>query len=94
LHVIRCTISDDFLSERHEVDPDSRKLVCIGRLTGQKGQLFLIDAIGDLVAEGIDVNLTLAGDGEMRQIIEEPFFTPHQAFSTSNSSMRIGLVFE
>jgi colanic acid/amylovoran biosynthesis glycosyltransferase len=71
LHVVRCTISDDFLSERHGVDPDSRKLVCIGRLTGQKGQLFLIDAIGDLVDEGVDVNLTLAGDGEMREIIEE-----------------------
>lgn len=70
LHVVRCTIGEDFLKEIHPVDADSRKLVCIGRLTGQKGQLLLIDAVHQLVEQGIDVNLVLCGDGEMRDAIE------------------------
>lgn len=70
LHVVRCTIGEDFLKEIHPVDADSRKLVCIGRLTGQKGQLLLIDAVHQLVKQGIDVNLVLCGDGEMRDAIE------------------------
>ena len=70
LHVVRCTIGEDFLREIHPVDPDSRKLVCIGRLTGQKGQLLLIDAVHQLVEQGLDVTLVLCGDGEMRNAIE------------------------
>ncbi len=71
MHVIRCTIGDDFLKQIHPVDESSSKLVCIGRLTAQKGQLLLIDAVHQLVSEGIDVQLVLAGDGEMRRAIED-----------------------
>ena len=45
-------------------------LVSIGRLVEQKGQLLLIDAVADAVAEGADVTLTLVGDGPMRSEIE------------------------
>src|SRR5690606_18965936 len=47
-----------------------RTLVCIGRLTPQKGQLLLVDAIKRLADEGVDAKLVLAGDGEMRLEIE------------------------
>jgi glycosyltransferase involved in cell wall biosynthesis len=46
------------------------RLVCVGRLCEQKGQLLLVRAVAQLVARGIPVELVLAGDGEMRGEIE------------------------
>lgn len=71
LHVIRCTINDDFLSRYEPQTVNTNQFVCIGRLTAQKGQLLLIDAIASLVRDGVDIRLVLAGDGEMRTVIEE-----------------------
>ena len=45
--------------------------MCVGRLCEQKGQLLLIDAVRLLRERGVDVSLTLAGDGELRAAIEE-----------------------
>ncbi|NQW94448.1 MAG: glycosyltransferase [Polaromonas sp.] len=47
------------------------RLVCVGRLCEQKGQLLLIKAMYQLTQKGIDIELVLAGDGEMRQPLEE-----------------------
>ena len=46
------------------------RLVCIGRLCEQKGQLLLIEAFRRLLERGADAHLTLAGDGELRPAIE------------------------
>jgi colanic acid/amylovoran biosynthesis glycosyltransferase len=45
-------------------------LVCVGRLCAAKGQLLLIEAVHQLVSEGIPVQLVLVGDGELRPTIE------------------------
>jgi colanic acid/amylovoran biosynthesis glycosyltransferase len=50
--------------------PDVPRLVCIGRLSGQKGQLILLQAAAVLMREGVPFELVLAGDGEMRAVIE------------------------
>ncbi len=71
LHVIRCTINDDFLSQYQPQTVDTNQFVCIGRLTPQKGQLLLVEAVAQLVAQGVDVKLVLAGDGDIRDIIEQ-----------------------
>ena len=42
----------------------------MGRLCEQKGQLLLVEAAHRLAAEGIDFELVLAGDGELRAEIE------------------------
>ncbi|MBC8057219.1 MAG: glycosyltransferase [Rhizobiales bacterium] len=42
------------------------RLVCVGRLCEQKGQLLLVQALHRVVARGVAVELVLAGDGEMR----------------------------
>jgi glycosyltransferase involved in cell wall biosynthesis len=47
--------------------------VCVGRLTEQKGQLLLLDALAELEREGTPFELVLAGDGPMRPLIEEQF---------------------
>lgn len=46
------------------------RLVCVGRLCEQKGQLLLLEAAGILAAQGVAFELVLAGDGEMRDEIE------------------------
>lgn len=50
--------------------PAAPRLVCVGRLCEQKGQLLLIEAAGRLAAKGIRFELVLVGDGEMRAEIE------------------------
>lgn len=50
--------------------PNKPKMVCVGRLCEQKGQLLLIEAAKKLADKAIDFELVLAGDGEMRQEIE------------------------
>ena len=42
----------------------------MGRLCEQKGQLLLVEAARRLVAQGVELQLVLAGDGEMRGAIE------------------------
>lgn len=71
LNVIRCTINDEFLSQRQPLETDTNQFVCIGRLTPQKGQLLLVEAVAMLVEQGVDVRLVLAGDGEIRDVLEQ-----------------------
>ena len=46
------------------------RLVCVGRLCEQKGQLLLAEAAARLFAEGHQFQLVFVGDGEMRGEIE------------------------
>ena len=46
------------------------RLVCVGRLCEQKGQMLLLEAAKNLHDAGLDFELILAGDGEMRAEIE------------------------
>ncbi|MGH8464141.1 MAG: glycosyltransferase, partial [Pseudomonas sp.] len=46
------------------------RLVCVGRLCEQKGQLLLIEAARMLAALALTFELVLAGDGEMREEIQ------------------------
>lgn len=70
VRVVHCGLERAF----HEVVPvpvpDAPRLVCVGRLCEQKGQLLLIEAAGRLAEKGIDFELVLAGDGEMRGELE------------------------
>jgi glycosyltransferase involved in cell wall biosynthesis len=70
VQVVHCGLESAF----HDVSPQpvtaTPRLVCVGRLCEQKGQLLLVDAISRLAAKGIACELVLAGDGEMRPEIE------------------------
>jgi glycosyltransferase involved in cell wall biosynthesis len=50
--------------------PTMRRLVCVGRLCEQKGQMLLLEAARLLAERGVIYELVLAGDGEMRGAIE------------------------
>ena len=46
------------------------KLVNIGRFVEQKGQLVLVEAMAEVARRGVDVKLSLVGDGPMRRPLE------------------------
>ncbi len=68
--VVHCGLERSF----HEVAPvgvpTAPRLVCVGRLCEQKGQLLLLEAARVLAARSIAFELVLAGDGEMRGQVE------------------------
>lgn len=70
IHVVRCTVNPELLAPPPPLDPTSDLLLCVGRLTPQKGQLLLVDAFARLVAAGGPGRLVFAGDGELRPQIE------------------------
>jgi glycosyltransferase involved in cell wall biosynthesis len=71
IRVVRCVVGVGFFAEAAPLDPASRTLVCVGRLSAQKGQLLLLEAFQALLETGAKARLVLAGDGEMRPLLEE-----------------------
>lgn len=71
IQVVRCAVGGAFLDPPAPVAPASRTLLCIGRLSAQKGHLVLLDAAARLAGDGVDFELVLAGDGEMRAAVEQ-----------------------
>jgi len=70
IHVCRCGVDERFLSAPPIEPPPDRRLVCVGRLAEQKGQLVLLQAARELVEQGENFEVLLIGDGPMRQQLE------------------------
>ncbi|WP_176510849.1 MULTISPECIES: glycosyltransferase family 4 protein [Pseudomonas] len=68
--VVHCGLEPAFHQVAPVPAPAAPRLVCVGRLCEQKGQLLLLQAAQQLAGQGIDFELVLAGDGEMRAQIE------------------------
>ena len=71
LRVVRCAV--DIAALPRPLRDHARapvELVSVGRMSPEKGQLGLIDALARMVDKGLDVRLTLVGDGPLRQSIE------------------------
>lgn len=71
IHVVRCGLEASFLASQPSPVPDNARLVCVGRLCEQKGQLLLIDAAQQVANEVPGFELVLAGDGPMRGLLEQ-----------------------
>jgi colanic acid/amylovoran biosynthesis glycosyltransferase len=70
VRVVHCGLDGEFLQQALTPPPPTPKLVCVGRLCEQKGQLLLLRALHRLREQGLRVELVLAGDGEMRPEVE------------------------
>lgn len=70
VHVVHCGLDAAFYNVPPTDPPDVPRLVCVGRLCEQKGQLLLINALALVAQRGIAWELVLAGDGEMRADVE------------------------
>ncbi|MHB1140946.1 MAG: glycosyltransferase family 4 protein [Sulfuricaulis sp.] len=71
IHVVRCGLDSGFLRQPFKPISSTMQLVCVGRLSEQKGQLLLVEAAARLRDEGRKFELLLVGDGEMRPQIEQ-----------------------
>jgi glycosyltransferase involved in cell wall biosynthesis len=70
IKVIHCGLEAAFYDVAPTPPPAALRLVCVGRLCEQKGQLLLLEATARLAAKGMRFDLRLVGDGEMRNELE------------------------
>jgi colanic acid/amylovoran biosynthesis glycosyltransferase len=70
IKIVRCGLDAAFTSEPPRGMIASTTLVTIGRLSEQKGQLVLLDALAALARAGITVKTIIAGDGPLRPLLE------------------------
>jgi colanic acid/amylovoran biosynthesis glycosyltransferase len=68
--VVHCGLEKSFYDISSRPVTANSCLVCVGRLCEQKGQLLLLEAAHGLARKGIQFEVVLAGDGEMRAEIE------------------------
>ena len=64
--VVHCGLESAFHEVAPVQPPAAPRLVCVGRLSKEKGQLLLVEAAYRLAKKGINFELVLAGDGELR----------------------------
>lgn len=66
IEVVRCGVDAMFLEAEPTDVPNVPRLINIGRVAEQKGQMLLIEAAGRLAARGIACEVVIVGDGPMR----------------------------
>ncbi len=69
--IVHCGIDKSYLETTPTRPPDTRRFVCVARLSAEKGQLLMIAAARRLRDAGIHCEVVLAGDGQMRPILED-----------------------
>lgn len=70
VNVVHCGLERAFYDVQAVPIPATPRLVCVGRLSMEKGQLLLLNAVTHLARKGINLELVLAGDGDMRPELE------------------------
>jgi len=69
--VVHCGVDQEFLNQPIVPIPQEPRLVCVGRLSEQKGHLLLLEAVKQLALEGLEFKLILVGDGSLRSEIDQ-----------------------
>lgn len=70
ISVVHCGLDEGYREAPAQGFNAVHRFVCVGRLSPEKGQFVLIDALAELQRQGVDAELVLAGDGELRSAIE------------------------
>ena len=70
MHVVHCGLGPELLEAKACRLPNAMRFVCVGRLSPEKGTPLLLEAAARLVAEGVDLELVLVGDGPQRAALE------------------------
>jgi glycosyltransferase involved in cell wall biosynthesis len=71
IQVVHCGLEKRFYSESSDQPAPARRLISVGRLVPEKGQLLLVEATARLALKGVRFELVLVGDGPMRRALEE-----------------------
>lgn len=70
VHVVHCGLEKLFYDMSPVPPPANVRFVCVGRLSEEKGQMLLLEAVARLRAKDIVVELVLVGDGPLRGDVE------------------------
>lgn len=70
LHVVRCGLDRSFLDAPRHAIPADRRVVCVARLSHEKGLPVLLRAAARLARELLEFELVLVGDGPQRAELE------------------------
>ena len=71
IKVVLCGLDETYVDDEEAESIPADQLVCIGRLSAQKGHLLLLEALRHLRDEGMTPNVVLIGDGPLRQQLEQ-----------------------
>lgn len=71
IKVVRCGLDDSFLKAEPSPIPSRPMLCCIARLSSQKGLPILIQAAAIVKKKGVQFEIAVVGDGELRQSLED-----------------------
>lgn len=75
LHIVHCGLDEATMQELssgpHHERNGALKLVCVARLSPEKGHLVLLDSIAALQRNGTNVRCKLVGDGPQRRLVED-----------------------
>jgi glycosyltransferase involved in cell wall biosynthesis len=70
VHVVRCGVDQQFLDSGPTPVPDVARLVCVARLSAEKGHLPLLRGAAVMKESGRRFELVLVGDGPLRPSVE------------------------
>lgn len=71
IEVVHCGLEEEAFQDNDKVEVVSDpQLLCIGRLSPEKGHLILLHAFARVLQDHPQARLVLAGDGELRETIE------------------------
>jgi glycosyltransferase involved in cell wall biosynthesis len=70
IRLIHCGLPPDYFESPEVPTAHMQRLVCVGRLSPEKGHYVLLCALRELLERGHACELVLAGDGEMRSDLE------------------------
>lgn len=70
IKVVHCGVGDDYLNHCHVPIPATPQLVCVGRLSEQKGHFHLLEAVKNLADEGLNFKVVFVGDGPLRSQVD------------------------
>ncbi len=70
VHVIRCGLDAAYLNAPASPPPARARLVNVGRLEEQKGQMVLVEAAARLRDQGRTLEIIVIGDGSLRPALE------------------------
>jgi glycosyltransferase involved in cell wall biosynthesis len=69
--VVHCPVSDDYFKHPIAPLPSAKRFVHVGRLAPQKGQGVLVRAVSILKKEGLDFEIAIIGEDEVRGVVKE-----------------------
>jgi colanic acid/amylovoran biosynthesis glycosyltransferase len=69
--VVHCGVDlAEYARVRTRPSATELRVLCVGRLVPEKGQILLVEAVGRMRDQGVAVTLTLVGQGPTRPVIE------------------------